>query len=103
MPQPVHFTGSKLSLLLAGRCVLGGGQSGAQGPVMCGAGLTGGVGTVGLVAGQRLGQGAWVVCTGRCGFLRWAELLGAGLAAVALIGKLARMDILTTRVGRGTG
>ena len=57
--------------------------------------MTGGVGTVGLVAGQRLGQGAWVVCTGRCGFLRWAELLGAGLAAVAvdavaLIRELAR-------------
>ena len=33
------FYGLKLSLLLAGRCVLGGGQSGAQGPVMCGAGL----------------------------------------------------------------
>ena len=40
--------------------------------------------------------------TGGCGCLRWVQLLGAGLAAVAvnsvaLIWKLARMDILTRR------
>ena len=42
------------------------------------------------------GQGAWVVLTGRCGCLRWVELLGAGLA-VALIWELARMYFLTIR------
>lgn len=30
------------------------------------------------------GQGAWVVLTGRCGCARWVQLLGAGLAAVAV-------------------
>ena len=48
------------------------------------------------------GQGAWVVLTGRCGCPRWVEQLGAGLAVVAvnrvaLIWKLARMDLLTIR------
>jgi len=51
---------------------------------------------------------AWVVLAMCCGCPRWFELLGAGLAAVAvdavaLIRELARMDILTTKVGRGTG
>ena len=41
--------------------------------------------------------------TGRCGCLRGVELLGAGLAAVAvnrvvLTWEFARMDILTIRV-----
>jgi hypothetical protein len=43
-----------------------------------------------------LGQGAWGVLTGRCsGWLRWIEQLGFW---VALIWKLAQMDILTIRV-----
>ncbi len=45
---------------------------------------------------------ALIAFTGRCGFLRWFELLVAGLAAAAvnavvLIWKLARMNILTMR------
>ena len=49
-----------------------------------------------------LGQGAWVVLTGRCGCLRWVERLGAGLAAVTvnravLIWKLTQVDFLTIR------
>ena len=62
-------------------CWLGGAcwaaeQSGAQGPVMCGAGLRvrawyGGVG--GRVSQSGVGQGAWIVKTGRCGCLRWVE------------------------------
>ena len=46
--------------------------------------------------------GAWVVLTLRRGCLRWVELLGAGLAAVAvnavaLICKLVRTGFLTVR------
>ena len=48
------------------------------------------------------GQGAWLVYAGRCGCARWVQLLGAGLAvvavdAVALIWKLVWIDILTIR------
>ena len=35
-------------------------------------------------SGERLGQGAWLVITMRCGCPRWVQLLGAGLAAVAV-------------------
>ena len=49
-----------------------------------------------------LGQGAWLVLTGRCGCPRWVQLLGAGLAVVAvdteaLIWELVWMDFLTLR------
>ena len=49
-----------------------------------------------------LGQGAWVVLTLRCGCPRWVQLLGAGLAVVAvdteaLIWELVWMDFLTLR------
>ena len=71
------------------------GQSGAQGPVMCGAGLTGGVGAVGLVA--RSGRAGRL---GRHHRARWLPGLGwAAVAAraVALIWEFARMDFLTIR------
>ena len=60
-----------------------------------------GVGAVQLMTG-RAEQGAWIVLTGRCGCPRWFELLGAGLAAVAvnavaLICKLVRTGFLTIR------
>ena len=45
------------------------------------------------------GQGAWLVLTGRCGCARWVQRLGAGLAAVAFIRKLARTGFLTIWVG----
>ena len=57
-----------------------------------------------MVAG-RAEQGVWVVLTMHCGCLRGVELLGAGLAAVAvnavaLIRELAQMDFLTIRAIR---
>ena len=60
-----------------------------------------GVGAVQLMTG-RAEWGVWVVLTGRWGCLRWVELLGAGLAAVAvnavaLICKLVRTGFLTVR------
>ena len=60
------FYGSKLSLLLAGRCVLG------CRAVGCSAACDvwgGGVRDEGRQSG--VGQGAWVVKTGCCGCLRW--------------------------------
>ena len=93
----MHFTGSKLSLLLAGRCVLGCWAVGCS--RACDV-WGGGVRDEGRQSG--VGQGAWVVKTGRCGCLRWVERLVAGVAAVAvnavaLIWELARTGFLTLR------
>jgi hypothetical protein len=42
-------------------------------------------------------RGRVLMFTMRCGWMRWVERLGAGLAAVALIWKRARMYFLTVR------
>ena len=57
---------------------------------------------LGRIRGIVGGQGAWLVYAGRCGCPRWVQLLGAGLAvvavdAVALIWELVWMDFLTLR------
>ena len=56
-------------------------------------------------ASRGQGHGAWVVLTGRCGCLRGVQLLGVGLAAVAvnavaLLSELARIDFLTISAWR---
>ena len=72
---------------------------------MCGAGSPVRCWGAVLVAG-RAEQGVWVVLTMHCGCLRGVELLGAGLAAVAvnsvaLIWELVWMDFLTILAGQG--
>ena len=99
----MHFTGSKVSLLLAGRCVLG------CWAVRCSRACDVWGGIACSVLGRQCWcrgqaeQGAWVVLTMHCGCLRGVELLGAGLAALIWI--LVRIDFLTVRgqVGCFTG
>ena len=80
----MHFTSSKLSLLLAGRCMLGCWAVGCS--RACD--VWGGIAWAVLVRWSwwrgQAEQGAWVVITGRGGCPRWVQLLGAGLAAVAV-------------------
>ena len=84
MLRPVHFTGSKPSLLLAGRCVLG------CWAVGCSRACDVWGGGVGVGAG-RLGRAhrALRLCT-----LGWAAV---AVNSVALIWKFAWIDFLTIR------
>ena len=82
VPAPEHFTGSKLSSLSAGSCMLGAGQCDAQRPVICTAGLHVQFWGGGIAVEVKAEQGAWVVSNGRFDGLRWVGSSGSLVACL---------------------